>query len=275
MQLSRQIKKYYQAVLKRFTFFDIAVFLFLCIVLLVFFIFFYRKSEYIEIRVKVTDQDVLYASTVPKKWYAERFEVGDVELDVAGREIARIVNVEKFDIASTHQVVYIDLRVKSTYDTRTKTYSTRGKAVRFGSPIRFNFSKVTFDGLVTEFPGSSDNRQVTISSKKIRALGQSVLPYLIEPVSVGDTILDSRGTELLEILAITNVPAERVTQTIYGDLLLKTDPVYRDIYFDLEVRTKIVNGEEYMFDDIPVRVNETVPINLDSVSLFPVIMEVY
>ena len=126
---------------KKLTYFDIGIIAIVVALGLGFFSFFYRKAEYVNIRVKVTDQDVLYVRTQPATWYANRFEVGDVERGALGREISRIVGVETFNVTSRRKAVYLNLRVRATYDTRTKLYSARGKPLIFGTPVRFNFYK--------------------------------------------------------------------------------------------------------------------------------------
>jgi hypothetical protein len=272
---SKRVTSHIKTITKRFTLFDISILFFAVAVLAIFFVFFYRKSEFITIRVKVTDQDVLYAATVPQNWYAERFEVGDVELDAAGRKIAEITNVYRYNVGADKQAVYLDLSVKATYDTRSKTYSARGKTIRFGAPMRFNLSKITFDGLVTEFPGSDQNQTVETGSVTIKVLGRGVEPYLATSFAVGDTMLDSNNTILAEITRVEIVPAERVTSNTAGDLLLRRDPLYKDVYIEVKLKTKTVNGVTYIFDDIPLKIGETVGINLKQVSLAPQIVEIY
>jgi len=56
----KAIKKLLQSL----TYFDIGVILVLAILSIAFFSFFYRKAEYVNIRVKVTDKEVLYADPI-------------------------------------------------------------------------------------------------------------------------------------------------------------------------------------------------------------------
>src|SRR3990170_1979301 len=115
----KAIKKLLQSL----TYFDIGVILVLAILSIAFFSFFYRKAEYVNIRVKVTDKEVLYAWSQPQNWYAERFEIGDVEKDALGRVISEIVGIERFNVDSQRKAVYLDLKVRAVYDSRSKLYS--------------------------------------------------------------------------------------------------------------------------------------------------------
>src|SRR3989344_4307094 len=236
---------------------------------LVFFIFFYRKAEYVTIRVKVTEQEVLYAYSLPKSWYANRFEIGDQELDTLGRPSAEIIGIERFNTDSSHKVVYLDLRVRAVYDTRTKLYSARGRNLIFGAPIRLNLSKIVFDGIVTEFPGSE--RQVKTELVEIDALARSVEPAMANFIKKGEQIFDSNGILLAQTAEVEIKPAEQVTQTAAGELLLRANPLYKDVRLKLLVRTKEVFNELFMFDDVPVKVGEIIPLNFEKLSLFPIV----
>ncbi len=273
--------KVIKRVLKKLTYFDIALIILLAILFFGFFFFFYRKAEYVNIQVKVTDQEVLYARTLPAVWYANQFVVGDVERDALGRVISEIVGIERFNVKSDKKAVYLDIRVRATYDTRAKLYSARGRPLIFGTPARFNFSKVTFDGIVTEFPNSEAQRNLEITNTKVTALLRGIIPEetpeepaVLKAVKVGDKIYDSNGNILAEVLDLEIRPAERVTQTSWGELLLRYDPLYKDALFTLSIRTKIFNNEAFIFDNLPLKIGEELPLNFEDVSLFPVIIEI-
>lgn len=256
---------------KKIKVFDLIVAVTLFIVALALFLLFYRRAEYINIRVRVTDQEVLYAQTLPKNWYARRFVVGDYELDTLGRKITEILNVERFAVNNEKDVVFLDLRVRATYDTRTKMYSTRGKQIMFGAPMRFNLQGITFDGVVTEFPRSQELYTYVDDYVTVRTLGRAVEPYVVASVSEGQTVYDSNKNELAKILKVESRPAEKVTTTDRGDLLLRYDPLYKDLYLTIRIKVKRIQGETIMFDSIPVKVDQVVPLNFDKITLFPTI----
>jgi len=273
-----------QKLLRKISVFD---FVLLCIGVFLFFgffFFFYRKAEYVNIRVKVTDQDVLYAKTQPETWYANRFEVGDVERDTLGRVISEIVGVERFNVTSRLKAVYLDLKVRATYDTRTKLYSARGKPLIFGTPVRFNFSTITFDGIVTEFPKSEYQKNLRVENMKVVVLqrwirpdgvtGVTVEPTTIQSIKKGDKIYNSSGEVLAEVLEVKIRQAERTVETDKGELLLRYDPIYKDGIYTLNIRARVFNDEPFVFDNIPVKLGEVLPLNFPDVSLFPVIVEI-
>lgn len=239
-----------------------------------FFVFFYRKPQYVTIKVKVTDQDVLYAYTQPQAWYANRFEAGDTEINTLGQKISEITNVETFNVTSDKKVVYLTIKIKALFDSRTKLYSAKGKQLAFGIPLRFTTSKITFDGIVTEFPGSEHQKNVTVGTTRVTTLARNIEPAIALSLRAGDTIIDSNKTLLATIENLAIRPAEKVTQTSAGDLLLRYDPLYKDVVMTVTVRTKTVFGETFAFDSVPVKIGEALPLNFPLISLFPFITNI-
>jgi hypothetical protein len=266
-----QIRKLFQ----KLTYWDLAIGIVTLVLFLAFFFFFYRKQEYVEVRMKVTDEEVLYARTYPKVWYANRFFKGDVEQDALGRITSEITGVETFNVASDRKAVYLDLKIKASYDSRTKLYSFKGKTLVFGTPLRFNFSQVTFDGIVTEFPGWDKYVGYQVGTKEVAALSRNIELFVATSIKNGDKIYDSNGILLAEVLEAQVRPAQKVTQTDRGELLLRLDPLYKDVVLRLRLRTKTWQGEVFMFDDLPVKIGEAIPLNFERASIFPAITEIY
>lgn len=267
--------------LKSLTWFDYSALIIVFIVALVGFFFFYRKSSYVDIRVKVTDQEVLYAWNYPQNWYADRFKVGDVERDAVGRVVAEIKNIESFNIDQLRKAVYLDLNVKSVYDTRTKVYYSRGKPLAFGTPVRFNFSGITLDGIITEIPNSEYQQNIEIKDsivivivRGIKQEEEPVEPRILESIKKGDKMVDSNGKIIAQVIDIKLSRAERVVENSAGELLLRYDPLYKDALVTLRLRTKIFNEEAYIFDDLPLKAGVEIPLIFKEVSVASKIIDV-
>lgn len=260
MKLSR-------SVFKKLTPFDMGVGVIIAIAGLVFFLFFNRKAEYITIQVKVTNQDVLYQNTEPAIWYANRFVVGDKERDALGKPITEILAVDTFPIDGKRNAVYLKLRVRAVYDTRTKLYSTHGQNIMFGTPVRFSLANVTFDGFVTEFPGSEKNHMVKIGKAKVVSLARYLEPAVAQAIQPGDKIINSDHVVLAEIVDVMIKPAERVTTNYAGDLLLRPDPIFKDAVITAEMRTKTIGNETFIFDNMPLKIGQFFPLILNNVML--------
>ncbi len=248
------------------------------IIILVFYLFFYRKVEYVDIRVKITDRDVLYANTNPKTWYANRFDIGDTEINEFGTVTSKITNVETFNTNENTKAVYLNIKIKAVYNRRTKLYSAKGTNLIFGNTIRFNFSNAYFDGLITESPNTISQNSKVIKKKRVTLLQRNTLsilePQVLGRIKKGDKITDSNGNILVEIIDINLTPALQVTQNSRGDLLQRYNPYYKDAAIVADVSTKTFKGDEYVFDDIPLKLGVKFPLNFDFETLLPVIIDI-
>lgn len=259
--------------------FAIALFAF---ILITTFLFFYRRGEFVTIRVKVITNEVgIYTRVYPPSWFANRFEVGDQEIDALGRTTAEIVNIDRYNISSDRVATFLDIKLKTTYNSRTKQYTTKGKSLVYGAPLRFTLSKVTFDSFVTETPQQSKQKEeakyVTVIARGRgidTILDNTVEPDVYQSIKKGDRIYNSNKTLLAEVLDATLIPAERVTQTNLGYLTLQRDPLYKDIMLVLSIRSSTINGEPYMFDSQPIKIGEHVPLNFSHTSISPIIVKI-
>jgi hypothetical protein len=260
----------------KITYFDLILGVIFVVVMISLFLFFYRKNTFVNIRVKITDQDILYAATNPQNWYANRFEVGDAERDQLGRVVTEIKNVETFNVDGDRKAVYLDIRIKAVYDERTKIYSAKGTNLIFGNTIRFYFSKVSTNALITESPTNLSQSNLKITNKTVTAIlrGDLIEPEVLKKIKAGDTITDSNGNTLLKVLNINLLPAQKITQNSQGDLLLRYSPFYKDMLITFSVRTIEYKGEIYVFDNMLLRIGRTLPLNFNFESIYPTVIDI-
>ncbi|MGD9129357.1 MAG: DUF4330 family protein [Candidatus Woesebacteria bacterium] len=258
---------------KNISIFDLLVFSVLLLAIAFFFFFFYRKAEYINIRIKVTDRDILYARNQPTAWYANQFKKGVMERDAVGRIISEVTNVERFAINANTKAVYLDLKVRATYDSRTKSYTVRGKKMVFGAPMRFNLDDITFDGFVVDFPGMYQQGDVSQKKVIVEVLAREIEPELIGAIQIGDKIVNSNDELLAEVLDIQVSPAEQVVTTDRGDMLLRYDPLYKDLRMTVAVRVIESQNDLFVFDNLPLKIGEQIPLNFEKISFLPLVVD--
>ena len=93
-------------------------------------------------------------------------------------------------------------------------------------------------------------------------------------VKKGDIVTDSKDNVLIKILDVSIQSAKRLVVSSSGQPFLVDDPYLKDVYYTIELATKEVDGKTYMFDYIPVLINTAVPINMNTVSIWPTITEI-
>lgn len=277
------IRSLAQRVIKKMTIFDWVFIAFGLIAFISFYFFFRRDVVYTTARVKVTDEIALYAVSSPNVEFASSFHVGDTERDELGRVVSEITSIETYKIVPDKQVVYLDIKLKSVYNPRTKKHSVRGKDIIFGESFDFSFTKVRFKGIIVDFEGFND--QDSEKSKKITLKAQlrnenrnysdvyGVPEFIAKSVKPGDEVKDSKGNTLVKIVEVNILPAKRVVLNNAGAYTID-DPYLKDVFYTMEISAKEINGKNYMFDYLPVFIGTVVPINTENSSLFPTITEI-
>lgn len=253
------------------------------IVLIVFYFFFFRRVQYVIVRFKVTDENVLYATTNPTNQYAESFVVGDHEKNELGQVTSEILGVERFNLRPDQQVVYLDMKLKAQYNPRTNQYTLRGKSLLYGETFEFNLMHSHFRGIVVRTPGDSEDMgkpEVIVVNAQLRydsryySDSYGVPDFIAKSVHVGDTVVSSSGRILAKITNIKALPAKRTIVTSGNQLLEVVDPKLMDLFLTLELSSTIINGNTYIFDFVPLHINTELTLNFKDIYINPVITDI-
>lgn len=270
-------------IIKRLSYFDLLVVGVTVALVAVFFVFFFRKADYLVVRVKVTNRNVLYSKSAPPAWFVYSLRRGMKELDGLGRVSAEIQDVYFYDEYQADKVAYVTLRLMATYSSRTRDYKYKGTPLVVGESLRVSMGKVLVEGLITDIEGLPSPYQVedvTIEAMVVDESGNAfsettgVDQYVADALVVGDRVYDSRGEEVVEILEKRVLPARKNTFDDRGNVYERLDPRRKDVYLKLRLRAKRVANELYFFDDVRIRVWTYIPLHFEKISIFPVITKV-
>ncbi len=264
--------------------FDIFFIVLAILAVFTFYIFFKRETTFITIRIKVTDENALYANTLPGNEYTSSFKIGDTERNELGNVIAEIVNIETYKKSSIDNVVYLDVRLQATYNPRKKVYSFRGKQATYGESFIFSFSKVRVKGLVVDFPGFRDEKSITKGKTVVVAQLRydsryysdvyGVPSYLAYSIKKNDQVTNSKGEVWAKVLDVTVKPAQRSVPNINGQIVQSSDSELFDVFYAIELSTYELSNELYTFDFVPVIIGQTLPLNFKQVAVFPTITKI-
>jgi hypothetical protein len=153
-------------IIKKLSWIDWTILIIFLMSILLFYLFLRRYNEMIIVRFKVTDKAVLTAQHNPNVDYADSFYIGDTERNETGQVTAEIINVDSVKIDPYFETVYLDIKVKALFNTRSELYKYKGRPIVYGESFPFTFSKTKFDGIVVDFPGFRDENE-TIYRKRI------------------------------------------------------------------------------------------------------------
>lgn len=247
-------------------------------------IYFLRNWEWVEVEVKVAPPDLFWTDRDAPFWLANNLQKGDKEVDSFGRKVAEITDIKAYDIPvqyptteNNKKSLYLKMKLMAVKDSRKGTYQFKSKQLAIGSPVELRFPKVFLTGIVTFVRGIPDTRiwedkivearLLTISDVFPETLG--VQPWIAEMVNVGDKMKDTRGRVVAEVLDKRVTPAEKIVTTADGRVFVNQDPLKRDVFLTLKLKTFKQNDINYFLDDFKVKVDSDIILSLPQIDLFP------
>ncbi len=261
--------------------------LILCILMILLgsvYLLFKREVKMIQVRVKITDDNPLYADNIPSNQFAYAFTRGDSDKKIFGSYSAKILDVEAYRMNGFKQVVYLDMELEAIQNNSTGVYTYKGRPVVYGETHVFMLSNVKFKGMIVDFPGFLKDVEVKNGEKivetQIRYENRNfsevygIPKYLANRIKVGDQVKDRNGKVWVEILDVTRKPAIRTVVANNGTVTQATDPELVDVYLKLKLKTRTINDKTYAFDMIPVEISETLPLNFHDYTLYPTIINI-
>lgn len=267
--------------IKKIPLIDLAFLVISSVLILVFLLFFKRKTELIDVQFKVTDENILYAQTIPGEDYANSFAVDDGEWSNFGIKNATFIKVEKIDARVNKKIILVTIRLKATFDRQKNQYFYKGKPIIYGQPIQFEFSKVKFSGLVINFPGfdqTQEEKQIQVEaqireSKREFSDVYGVPEYVARNLKINDQIVDNNGKVLAKILEVKTEPAQRMVITAQGEAKLIRDPLLKDVKLLLELTVTPIDERDFIFDT-PVLIGTEIPLNFDQLSVMATVTDI-
>ena len=274
-------KKYKQLAL-----FDKILILLAVFVIVFFGYIFSRKSEYLEVVIKVNEENTRYElwrqETGTMTWFTELFYEGMSETDGLGRVMAEVLEMRSYDTEPGRKALYLTTRINAVYSKSSGQYTFKGRPLLIGSTIKLNLDNLLVEGLITQVAGVDDPRlmETIIVEAQVRdetpvfpeTSGTKV--YVADALDIGEEIKDSQGNIILKILDKKVENAKRLVTTSDGRVIVQSNPLRKDVYLTLEITAYKIGGRYYIFDDIPILIGEIIPINTPTISVWPEITSI-
>ena len=223
---------------------------------------FSQKTVWIPITLRVGSEDILWkVSTEP--WYVTGLTKGMISYDLFGKQNMEITNVQSFDIGEGKRETYVTMNIKTTYDTKNKTYTFNLQPVTVGSPFKITIQKQDLQGIIT-FIGD-DKPTVT---KTIEARLLYTYPWVANSFSKGQQLKDQSGNVIAEILS---VDVQNAKQYEFSDWQGRTfvingeDTTKKDVIFTIKLQAKEYNDVFY-FTGSPLKIGNQLHLEFPTVS---------
>lgn len=265
---------------KKFTLFDyliIASIIFSIIFLLIFFV---RNERWVQVELKISRPEQRWGGDSPPYWIADSIHKGFAQYDFAGRKIAEIIDIRSW--GSETKETWLVLNLKATVNKNQRILKFLYQSVAVGSNLDLEVNGVKIQGVITRIDGLPDQREkkkrtilfrlVDRNSTFLETLG--VQPWKAEAISRGDTMRDTQGNVLAEILEVTVKPAEKTVITASGEVLVREDPRMKDVYIKATISTVISANAEYFLDDWLIKIDNELPLILPKINIYPKIISI-
>ncbi len=230
------------------------------------FFFFLRKSDYayITLRVSQTDNLNTYIGQ-PPVWYIQQIQPGLQETDGLGRSSVIVERVHRFVSSDANQDLYVDLKIKSVYNSRTKQYSYNGVPLLIGSFQSFKLQNVQLTGSIVSVRGRTDqtetktfivkgfldatqnDNQATVANTVV----DGVRNYYADAIQKGMTITDVDGQVVTEVLDVRKTQGKR--SFVSGSSFISVaDPDRTKVEVSLRVKGTKINDAYYYKNETPL-----------------------
>lgn len=243
---------------------------------------FFRRSTYITAVVKIGSDSILWDGGSTKTWFSQMMYIGMKEKGAFGQPTAEIVQIRSYNTSPTRRAVYATVKLKVVYYRSSNQYHFKGKPLLVGSTVKLYLDRLLVEGLVTRVEGIPDTREKKILTVKTQLINESpVYPetsgakkYIADAIQKGDEIRDEKGDILVKVVDKRENEARKLITTSDGRVLIRTDPDKWDVYLDLQVQAVKMYDRYYVFDDVPLLIGSSIPINTSTVTLYPEIISI-
>lgn len=223
------------------------------------------KDDTVYIKVKVS-QGYWWASTLkPSYWLAESLQKGDSELDLSGKPIAEIVEVRRYPVGyssngSDQYDVYLMVRLQAHLNKKTGVYSFKRSTISVGSPIDFEFGRVTLSGTIMEL--SKKPIHDTYIEKVVTLQKLEAEPWEFEAIQKGATYFDGEET-VVEVIDVSKENSYAVYTNFGNNYPIFLKP---PVNITATVRMKLIQkGNNLIFrNEIPLILGKEINMSLDT-----------
>lgn len=214
-----------------------------------------RKTEWVNLRLVVTNDEWWWQGNPPQYWYADNLRPNQQAYNSFGEKVAEITNVESFDVGAYTRRLYVDVQLKGSYDTKRKIYLYNFQPLQIGKSIDLTFGKNNVRGLITYI----NDPKVDYVQKKIEVSMRTIRPWVADSYVPGVEMKDSLGRTLARIDSVQTTLAQYYEfSDIRGKTILVVDPDYRDVTLRLTIATFRSGDTAYFIDRAAIKIGEKI-----------------
>lgn len=204
-------------------------------------------NDIVYARIKIS-QGLWWATTArPELWYAKAIKKGEVEEDILGNEIAKILEARYYPYFTEGKYdIYIIVQLAADYNEESNEFRFKRSTLSVGSPIELAFPTTQISGTVIDLgqkPLDEDYIEKTVYLTKRLAY-----PWEYDAIKIGDTYFD--GEEVVfEVLGKSQKYTSVLAHDPFGALNTQTAEDRRYITIKAKVKARQDSGQFVFGED--------------------------
>lgn len=270
--------------LRRLTVLDWLVILVILAGLVFLAIFIFKEEKWVKVEVKIARPEWWWESNPPPYWLADQIKKGDEQYDSLGRKVVEVLDVETYEWSGGRKMTYLTLNLKVEVDRRKRRLKFNHRPLEIGKEIDLELGGIGTQGLVAYIEGMPDARVWENKIVEVRLIERQyfevfpetlgVMPWKAEAIKVGDQMKDTWGRVVAEILGKEVEPAEKIVVVSDGRILLRRDPIKKDVTLVVKLKTFRQEGVNYFLYDLKVKVGSSILLALPEIDIWPEVIKI-
>lgn len=214
-----------------------------------------KKDEWVNVSIRIMNDEWWWPGTDPESWYSDGLKVGDVALNSFGKPIAKITQIDLADLGISKFKTTIHVELLVTHDTVKQLYLYNFQPLLVSKPIDLSFGEHGVKGIVTAINQPSEEKKY----KKIDVKMVKIFPWVAESYKVGLFATNPQGLKTVEVLKLQVTPnVSRVFSDIRGEMISVLNQDYRDAYVTISVLSYKIGDVWYRTDGAQLKVGDKI-----------------
>jgi len=246
-----------------------------------------RKTEYLEITVRLLNQDTpeYYLDTnQTKAWYVQEIEVGKAQKSSFGEKSVEITDVYSYPNGFLYNDVYVTLRLKTTKNKITGQYIYEGSPLLIHDIKSFKIKDLLLNGEIIDIKNkATETKKLKISFELLsrganvqnnsEAVMRGIENYTVDLIKEGMLIKDNKGQELVRINKVIKKPGEVILATPNG-LQRLIDPDRTRVIIETDLLAEKVNNYYFYRKEETLLIDQIIHLTFDGIVLIGKIVSI-
>ncbi len=248
--------------------------------------FFSRKTEYLEVTIKLLNYDgpeYTFGQNKPRALYVEKIKPGKKQIDGIGRSLSEIVDVYEYSSPTVLNDVYVTLKLRALKNKVSNQYIFDGTPLLIHEIRSFKIQDLLLTGEIVDLSAEQRTYKEFVAKLEIEpdfgaynvssALIEGVENYVADSLEPGMVIRDSTGRELVKIITIDKKPGTRSFVSENGFYSVE-DPNRKRVFLTIKVLGEKINNGYFYRKESPLLLNEKLYLTFDNIAFLGTIFSI-